>query len=100
MFGFELLANMFFAQLRSVPSCHNHGYDIVRSTVRSPLYKPICKLLNSNLDFQAYIATSAQAIGKREICKLNINAALRLPIKAVDPTRLETFNIIAVDKEH
>lgn len=68
--------------------------------MRLPPYELICKLLNSDLDFQAYIATGAQAIAEREICKLTLNAALRLPIKAVDPTRLETFNMIAVDKEH
>lgn len=100
MAGFESLANVFLAQLRSVPNRRNHGHDVVRSIVRSPPYEPICKLLNSDPDFQAYIATGAQAIAQREIRKLTLNAALRLPTKAVDPTRLETFNMVAVDKEH
>lgn len=100
MARFELLANVFFAQLKSVPNHCNHDQDIVHSIVCLPLYEPIYKLLNNNSDFQVYIATSAQAIAKKEICKLTFNTALKLLIKAMNLTYLETFNMVAIDKEY
>lgn len=51
MAGFELLTNVFLTQLKSVSNCRNYGRDVRRTIVRSPLYKPICKLLNSDPDF-------------------------------------------------
>lgn len=100
MAGFKLLANVFFTQIKSVSNCRNHGRNIVCTIMHSPLYKPICKLFNSDPDLQAYITTSAQAIAEREICKLTLNTALKLLIKAVDLICLKIFNIVAVNKKH
>ena len=100
MAGFELLADVFLAQLRTVPSRGTHGYNVVCSIVSLPPYEPIRKLLNTNLQFQAYIGTATQNIAKREIFKLTLNVALRLPSRAMDPSRIESFNMVAIDKEH
>ena len=49
---------VFLAQLKSFFNCRNHGQEVVRIIVCLLLYEPICKLLNTDLDFQAYIAIS------------------------------------------
>lgn len=99
MAGFESLTDIFLAQLRTVPHRGTHGCDVVCSIVSSPPYEPIRKLLNANLQFQAYIGTVTQNIAKWEILKLTLNVALRLPSRAMDPSRIESFNMVAVDKE-
>lgn len=54
----------------------------------------------SNLDFQAYIVTSSEAIAEIKIWKLTFSTALRLSTKAVDPYCLKTFNIVIIDKKY
>lgn len=100
MAGFESLADVFLAQLRTVSSRGTHGCDVVCSIVSSSPYEPIRKLLNAYLQFQAYIGTVTQNIAKREILKLTLNVALRLPSRAMDPSRIESFNMVTIDKEH
>ena len=100
MAGFELLADVFLTYLRTDPSLGTHSSNIVYRIVSSPLYEPISKLLNANLQFQAYIGTVTQSIAKREILKLISNIALRLSNKIMDLLQIESFNMVAIDKEH
>lgn len=98
--GFELLANVFLSQLRTIPNCHVQSCKVVCSIVDLPPYKLICKPLDSNPCFQAFIGTLAQLITKKKILKLTLNVTLRLSSKAVVPIQLELFNMIVVNKKH
>ena len=66
----------------------------------SLLYKPIHKLLYSNTCFQTYIKTFIQAITTRKILKLISNAVLKFSNKTVNHKKLESFNIVIVNKRH
>lgn len=100
MAGFESLADVFLAQLRTISSSRTHGCNVVYSIVNLPAYKSIRKLLNINLQFQAYIGTITQNIANQKILKLTSNIALRLPSRAMDLSQIESFNMVAIDKEY
>lgn len=100
MAGFDLLADVFLAQLKTVPSCRTHGCNVMYSIRESSSYKPIYKLLNANLQFQAYIGIVTQNIIKQEILKLILNITLKLSSRAIDPSQIKSLNKVAINKEY
>ncbi len=90
----------FLAQLCCIPLKYREGCNIIYDIIQNSVLHGVWSLLDKDLRFVSYVTNSARDFAQAEMKSMSLSNQFKIPIEDINPHRLRTFSLIAIDRAH